>query len=190
MKTLHAHTTHTHTTHHTPHRTHIALQASTRHVALHKLNKRADVALLLLDDRHVVANAVQTLEEQRRSAALDNALRCVVMWRTWKDKNQGLRILIRRTTRRQKQKERELKKKSRSIIYSHLRHDGNAVAQQIGLIHEVRGEQDGAARLVLQQQVPCRTPRSRVHSCDVEGRGAGGKRMRAKLLCEKECGED
>lgn len=33
-------------------------------------------------------------------------------------------------------------------------HDGDAVAQQVGLVHEVCGEQDGAAALLALQQVP------------------------------------
>lgn len=34
------------------------------------------------------------------------------------------------------------------------RHDGDAVAEQVGLVHEVRGEQDGAATLLSLKQVP------------------------------------
>ena len=42
--------------------------------------------------------------------------------------------------------------------------DGNAVAQQVGLVHEVGGEDDGAAQLVLDQQVPDGSTRVRIHS--------------------------
>lgn len=34
------------------------------------------------------------------------------------------------------------------------RHDGDAVAEQVGLVHEVRGEQDGAAAPLALQEVP------------------------------------
>ena len=42
--------------------------------------------------------------------------------------------------------------------------DGDPVPQQVGLVHEVGGEDDGAARLVLGQQVPDGPPRVRVHT--------------------------
>ena len=43
--------------------------------------------------------------------------------------------------------------------------DGNAVAEQVRLVHEVGGEDDGAPELVLDQQVPDGSPGVRVHSC-------------------------
>lgn len=33
-------------------------------------------------------------------------------------------------------------------------HDGDTISQQVGLVHEVRGEQDGAAMFLALQQVP------------------------------------
>ena len=43
--------------------------------------------------------------------------------------------------------------------------DGDAVAKQVRLVHEVGGEDDGATELVLDQQVPDGSPGVRVHSC-------------------------
>ena len=42
--------------------------------------------------------------------------------------------------------------------------DGDAVPEEVGLVHEVRRQQDGAPRLVLGQQVPDGAPRVRVHA--------------------------
>lgn len=44
------------------------------------------------------------------------------------------------------------------------RHDGDAVAEQVGLVHEVRGEQDGAAALLSLKQVPGGASGWRIHS--------------------------
>lgn len=33
-------------------------------------------------------------------------------------------------------------------------HDGDTVTEQVGLVHKVRGEQDGAATLLALQEVP------------------------------------
>ena len=42
--------------------------------------------------------------------------------------------------------------------------DGNPVAQQVGLVHEVSGEDDGPAGLVFDQQLPDGSPGVGVHS--------------------------
>ena len=42
--------------------------------------------------------------------------------------------------------------------------DGNAVAEQVRLVHEVGGEDDGAAQLVLDQQIPDGSSGVRIHS--------------------------
>ena len=41
--------------------------------------------------------------------------------------------------------------------------DGNAVSEEVSLVHEVCGHDDGPARLVLDQQIPNATTRVRVH---------------------------
>ena len=44
------------------------------------------------------------------------------------------------------------------------RHDGLAVGQDVGLVHEVRRQQDDLARLPLLQHRPHVPPRERVHA--------------------------
>lgn len=43
-------------------------------------------------------------------------------------------------------------------------HDGDPVSEQIGFVHEVRGEQDGTAALLALQQVPGGPSGGRVHT--------------------------
>lgn len=45
-----------------------------------------------------------------------------------------------------------------------LGHDGDAVPQQVSLVHEVGGQQDGAVALVLLQKVPDGPPGDGVHA--------------------------
>ena len=45
-----------------------------------------------------------------------------------------------------------------------LGHDGDAVTQQVRLLHVVRGQQNGTALALLLQQVPREAPRRRVHA--------------------------
>lgn len=51
-----------------------------------------------------------------------------------------------------------------AALHHTIGHDGDAVPQQVSLLHEVCGEQDGAARSLLLQKVPDEPPSPRVHA--------------------------
>jgi hypothetical protein len=45
-----------------------------------------------------------------------------------------------------------------------VRHDGDTVPEEIGLVHEVGGQNDGPARAVLLEDLPCLTSGCRIHT--------------------------